>query len=101
MNDGTYLNLDGQFILSHAKSGYWVAVHKFDTLDDVVTGDYVGVWTNPESGVMYLDRSVWVSDLDNAIALGKEQGQLAIWDCENETEVWLKEYFADVFKDEV
>jgi hypothetical protein len=50
---------------------------------------------------MYLDRSVWVSDLDNAIALGKSQGQLAIWDCENETEVWLNEYFADVFKDEV
>ena len=89
MNDGTYLNLDGQFIKSHATSGYWVAVHQFDTLDDVSTGDYVGVWTNPESGVMYLDRSVWVADLDTAIALGKQQGQLAIWDIANETEVWL------------
>jgi hypothetical protein len=92
MNDGTYLNLDGEFILTHAKNGYWVAVHKYDSLDDTMTGDYVGVWTNPESGVMYLDRSVWVSDLDNAIALGKSQGQLAIWDNANQTEVWLVDY---------
>jgi len=41
---------------------------------------------------MYLDRSVWVSDLDNAIALGKSQGQLAIWDNANQTEVWLVDY---------
>jgi hypothetical protein len=89
MNDGTYLNLDGQFILSHAKTGYWVAVHKYDSLDDTISGDYVGVWTNPESGVMYLDRSIWVSDRYDAMTLGTLHGQLAIWDCENETEVWL------------
>ena len=76
-------------LFSPTQTGYWVAVHKYDSLDDTISGDYVGVWTNPESGVMYLDRSVWVSDLDNAIALGKAQGQLAIWDCANETEVWL------------
>jgi hypothetical protein len=97
MENGTYLNLDGQFILSHAKSGYWVAVHKYDSLDDTITGDYVGVWTNPESGVMYLDRSVWVADKADAIALGKQQGQLAIWDCANETEIWLNEFFAEQF----
>ena len=92
MQDGTYLNLDGKFIKSHATSGYWVAVHKYDTLDDTMTGDYVGVWTNPESGVMYLDRSVWVADVNDAIDLGNYAGQLAIWDCANDTEIWLAKH---------
>jgi hypothetical protein len=89
MNDGTYLNLDGQFILSNATSGYWVALHSFDTLDDSKSGDYVGVWTNPASGYTYYDRSVWVADRDVAVTLGTNAGQLAIWDIANATEIWL------------
>lgn len=87
MNDGTYLNLDGTFIKSHAKSGYWVAIASTN-LDDTPSGQYVGVWTNPESGKTYYDRSVFVADLDTAIELAKAHEQLAIWDNANECEVW-------------
>ena len=100
MNDGTYLNVNGTFVLAHPTSGYWVGLYA-TTLDDTHDGQYVGVWTNPESGVTYYDRSVWVAELDNAIALGKSHEQLAIWDIANEKEIWLNEYFAEVFKDEV
>jgi len=100
MNDGTYLNIDGTFVLSHAKVGYWVGLYS-TTLADTLDGQYVGVWTNPETDVTYYDRSVWVSDLNDAMKLGKAHDQLAIWDIENETEVWLNDYFAKVFKDEV
>ena len=87
MNDGTYLKLNGTFILSHAKTGYWVGIGE-TTLDDTLDGNYVGVWTNPETDEVFCDRSVWVADLDTAITLGKQQGQLAIWDCANEKEIW-------------
>ena len=100
MENGTYLKLNDTFILSHAKVGYWVALYP-TTLADTSDGQYVGVWTNPESGETYYDRSVWVADLNDAMELGKARQQLAIWDIANETEVWLNEYFAEVFKDEV
>jgi hypothetical protein len=100
MENGTYLNVNGQFVLSHPTSGYWVGIHE-TTLDDTLDGQYVGVWTNPESGVTYYDRSVWVADIEDAKALGMAHKQLAIWDCANETEVWLVDYFAEQFADEV
>lgn len=88
MENGTYLKLTHTFIKSYPKTGYWVALYE-TTLADTQDGQYVGVWTNPISNVTYYDRSVWVADRDTAIALGEQQGQLAIWDIENETEVWL------------
>lgn len=91
MKNGTYLKIDGTFILSHAKSGYWVALHP-TTLDELMDGHYVGVWTNPETGITDYDRSVWISDLNDAMELGKAHNQLAIWDIANETEVWLADF---------
>jgi hypothetical protein len=88
MNDGTYLNIDGTFVLAQPKTGYWANTAS-TTLSDTLDGQYVGVWTNPISGQVYYDRSVWVKDLDTAIEIGKTHSQLAIWDIENETEVWL------------
>jgi hypothetical protein len=89
MENGTYIKDGNEFtLITNATTGYWVAVDN-TTPENILEGQYMGVWTNPVSGVTYYDRTVWVSDLDNAIALGKSQGQLAIWDCENEKEVWL------------
>jgi hypothetical protein len=90
MKDGTYLNVNGTFVLAQPKTGYWVGTHK-TTLDDTLDGQYVGVWTNPVSNVTYYDRSVWVGDLYDAMTLGTLHGELAIWDIENEIEVWLTE----------
>jgi hypothetical protein len=94
MKDGTYLKLNGTFILSHAKTGYWVAIGE-TTLDDTLDGHYVGVWTNPETDEVFCDRSVWVADLDTAGKLAIQFVQKAIWDCENETEIWTYTLIGD------
>ena len=91
MENGTYLNVDGMFVKAHPKTGYWVALHE-TTLADTLDGQYVGVWTNPETGETDYDRSVWVADLNDAMELGKAHNQLAIWDIANETEVWLADF---------
>lgn len=50
---------------------------------------YLGSWKNDETGHVHLDRSVWVGDLDEALALAKTQNQLSIWDCKNAEAIWL------------
>jgi hypothetical protein len=67
----------------------WLA----DTLDEFVKSHhahlgrnrYLGTWVN--DGKVYVDVSQWVETLDNAIALGKSRGELAIWDCAKNEEV--------------
>ncbi len=40
---------------------------------------YVGTWIDGES--LYIDLSEHVADIDTALALGAERGELAVWDC--------------------
>lgn len=49
---------------------------------DVLTlpGSVLGGWRDPETGKVYLDVSVVVSDYSIAVALAREAGQLAIFD---------------------
>jgi len=89
MENGTYIKDGDEFtLITNATTGYWANVASA-TPENIVEGQYMGVWTNPVSGKTYYDRSVWVSDLDNAIAIGNQHNQLAILDIANETEVWL------------
>lgn len=43
---------------------------------------YVGVWYNQEDDSFYFDVSQWVEDKEEALALGKEHNQLAIYEIE-------------------
>ncbi len=87
MNDGTYLKVNGMFVKAHAKTGYWVGLYE-TTLDDTLDGQYVGVWTSPETDEVFCDRSVWVADLDTAGKLAIQHDQQAIWDIANDKEIW-------------
>ena len=49
-------------------------------------GKFFGGWN--DNGI-YLDNSNWVEDLDEALALGKQNDQLAIWDVANGAEIFL------------
>lgn len=72
--------------------GYMVGVGNLLTLDDqrITQGDLtvaeafgdhlLGVWTDPETGISYLDRVKHVGALSDALALAHENGELAIWD---------------------
>ena len=43
----------------------------------------LGGWRNPDDGLAYLDVSVVVSSRDQALALARNNDQLAIWDFAN------------------
>lgn len=41
--------------------------------------EYFGVWTD-EDGTVYVDASDWTPSRGNALAMGRERGELAVWD---------------------
>lgn len=88
MEPGTYLKNEAGFTKIVATSGYWVAVEE-TTLDDVVVGEAVGIWTD-ESGKTWVDKTVRISDLTKALELGKLFSQLAIYDIVNQKEIEVK-----------
>lgn len=50
-------------------------------------GIHIGGWRDPESGKIFLDPSEVVSDKDQAIQLGKDRDQIAIYDLGTGTEI--------------
>lgn len=57
-------------------------------LGGAVCNDYfLGSWVHKDK--LYLDVCVNVGDKDEALFLGKKYGQIAIWDCANQTEIEL------------
>jgi hypothetical protein len=110
INDGTYrVTASGAWIdnyeyelVTDKKSGYWVAerggmaqnltTDNFKSMISMVggyVGMYVGVWTNPENGMVYVDKAHWVESLPVALAAAKTWEQKAIWDIEAEMELFV------------
>ena len=108
IKDGTYLPgyfRDGTFGLKTQVSmgaGYWVSEPNGVTIEGGVTasgvqdalsllevepGEHIGVWTDQETGITYVDRSHHFYKLDTALDLAKHWGQIAIWDCSKREEV--------------
>lgn len=50
---------------------------------------YLGIWTDDATGLVYLDISDNLDNLDTAMMLGSWRGQLAIYDIERGMEVRL------------
>jgi len=88
MENGTYLKLGGELIPINATTGYWVAVEPA-LPSQILDGQYLGVWTDEKDGKEYYDRSVWVAELPEALAVGKEHEQIAIWDNAKRSEVYV------------
>ena len=53
------------------------------------TDTYLGTWLDPETGLVYLDISDNLDNLDTAVALGAERAQLAIYAVEQEETIRL------------
>ena len=105
-NGGATLDFMGE--IKNFDFGYMVSkkgtdlVIDFDTLNDytlhaIIRGymynvfgsqvDFVGLWL--DNGKLYFDVSALVRDFDNAIQLGKDNEQLAIFDNENKQVITL------------
>lgn len=55
-------------------------------LTDRIGADYVGWWTDLETGQLYIDGTTWHADYDEAERLCRERGEIAFWDIERERE---------------
>lgn len=51
---------------------------------------YLGWWTDEETGKLYVDATTWVADVDKALRLGEERGEIAIFDIECKTSLYLE-----------
>lgn len=91
--DGTY-TFDGERWttgeLVELSAGYWVAQTQGDQDPaKLPSGTFLGIWTDPETGKVHLDATLWIYDLDVAITYGRSFRQLAIWDIANGKEIRL------------
>ena len=89
LQDGTYslTVLDRAPYLVSRSEGFWVAYKAVESMDDVIDGTYLGVWTDPDDGKRYYDMTVHIETLDYALAKAKEWDQKAIWDIANEVAI--------------
>jgi|AntAceMinimDraft_12_1070368.scaffolds.fasta_scaffold07566_1 hypothetical protein len=115
--DGTYqLNESQELVNATPTSGYWVAttdnpvswvsgeteddfeakvsaeVEKVvrEGLENLPATGYVGVWTLGP-GKAYVDLARHITDLVEAVSLGKFYRQYSIWDIENEAEIIMED----------
>ena len=77
--DGYMVGIAGRGTVLHdlgstATAAAWVA----RTLTELAPGECLGSWL--DDGLIYLDVSVNVDDLETAATLARETGELAIWD---------------------
>jgi hypothetical protein len=89
MENGTYQKTEAGFSPIVATAGYWVAVEE-TTLEEVETGETVGVWTDPNTNKVWVDKVIRLSDLSKALLLGKTFSQEAIYDVVNKTEIRIE-----------
>lgn len=89
MENGTYQKTETGFSPIVATAGYWVAVEE-TTLEEVEIGETVGVWTDPETNKLWVDKVIRLSDLSKALLLGKTFSQEAIYDIVNNTEIRIE-----------
>ena len=85
MKDGTYLKTEAGFTPIVATTGYWVAVEETE-LGLIAGGETFGAWTDSD-GKLWVDKTVRLSDLTNALLLGKTFSQKAIYDVANKKEM--------------
>jgi len=79
MKDGTYQKTETGLIEVTPDFGYWVASKEI-TPEELEINQFLGVWTDPETGKTWYDKTHFIEDLGTALILAREWKQLAIWD---------------------
>jgi hypothetical protein len=84
MLDGTYQKTFDGWEKVELDVGYWVASQEVE-MDDLEMGEFLGVWTDPDTGKVWYDKTHLILDPETAIILGIKWHQLAIYDNKNKT----------------
>ena len=82
MIDGTYQKTKDGFVRLTPDYGYWVASREIEP-EQLEEGQFLGVWTDPETGKTWYDKTHFIEDLGTALILCREWGQKAFWDNKN------------------
>jgi hypothetical protein len=99
-------------IMPEFKSGYFVSIKSFESTSKQFTYEsfnaylesnqfirdllpdhkkiFIGVWFNKNDNLYYYDLNQYFKDLDSAIAYGKQQKQISIWDIVGANSIELK-----------
>ena len=86
MQDGTYLYRNGTLTPITVTDGYWVAEREI-TRAELQDGMVVGLWTDSQTGQVYLDKTRLVRNLTKATMYATLWQQLAIWDNAKQEEI--------------
>jgi hypothetical protein len=74
------------------------ALNQFvDYLVNTIHAQYLGWWTDEETGNLWVDASTWHAGLDDAENIGRGRREIAIYDVERQREVRLYYRPADGF----
>ena len=87
IKDGTYIKTENGLTEIKAKTGYWVGIEQ-TTIEDTEFNETIGIWED-ENGKLWIDKVVRLTDLSQAILLGKTFLQKAIYDIANNKEITL------------
>ncbi|WP_029090044.1 hypothetical protein [Brevibacterium album] len=55
--------------------------------ETVAAAQAVGVWRDSDTGLVYVDASSIIADREDALAVARERGELAVWDRVNGREI--------------
>jgi hypothetical protein len=86
MKDGTYLKTETGLEEITIDYGYWVASNEIDP-NEIRPREYLGVWTDPETGKTWYDQTHFIEDLGTALTLCRVWNQKAIWDNANKVAI--------------
>ncbi len=89
MENGTYQKQGKRLIQVNATTGYWVGIEE-TTVEAADNGDTIGVWTEPKTGKVWIDRVIHLDDLTLAVGTARLNNQLAIYDVANKKEIYLE-----------
>jgi len=89
LQNGTYLKLsDTNLVKIETDQGYWVAEEE-TTIEDTTNHRTIGVWTDTDTGKVWVDTTWYFDNLDTALIFAERWQQLAIWDNANNKEIRL------------
>ena len=87
--------------------GYMVGIKNvgvYDSIQSVIAGEvidsikqyhtgsnknYLGIWSDSQTGKVYFDISIWIETLELAKQIGTNRNEIAIWDLKNNNEIIL------------
>jgi hypothetical protein len=82
LGDGTYIvNRDNKIENYGDKWSYgYIVGRRPATAEDLTPGTLFGVWTDPDTGLVYVDLVDHIASRDHAIDTGVARNELAIYD---------------------